>query len=90
METTKLITEVKDTEKRLAAAREAARNACLATINEELAKLKSIGFEFELTGKNGGHEKICGSCGKKGHNARSCPEKKGDSECPKPKLISAS
>ena len=39
LETTNLISEVKDTEKRLAAARETAKAACLSTINEELAKL---------------------------------------------------
>ena len=77
LETTKLISEVKDTEKRLAAARETAKAACLSTINEELAKLKSIGFDYELTPKNG-NEKLCGSCGKKGHNTRGCPERKGE------------
>ena len=92
METTKLIAEVKEAEKRLAAGREAARNACLAAINEELAKLKSIGFEYELAGKNGNnHEKICSNCGAKGHNKRACPAlQKGSEPCPNQKSTSAS
>ena len=84
METTKLIADVKESEKKLTAARESAKQACLATIAEELTKLKSIGFEYDLNFKNG-PEKICSVCKKKGHNARGCPEK-GEKVLSLPKL----
>ena len=75
----KAVTDIKKLEEQLTTARESAKVGFLAAVNETLANLKAIGFEYQLvavegqeTAKNG---HVCSLCGKGGHSKRTCPQK---------------
>ena len=69
----KQVVEIRKLEEQLAAVRENARTAFLASANEALSQLKAIGFEYELV-ERGASERKCGNCGGVGHTARNCPK----------------
>lgn len=73
----KEVMDIRKLEEQLAAARETARAAFLATANEAITQLKAIGYEYELAERSGQSERLCGNCSKAGHTARNCPEKGG-------------
>jgi hypothetical protein len=72
----KAVENVKRLEEQWLAAKEAAKKGFLTTIDEALGQLRAIGFEYELTAKDGqpapknGH--ACSQCGEAGHSKRTC------------------
>lgn len=64
-----------------------AKDEALAVIQEQLAELKKLGFDYQVVESSArvskaaaapGEKKrrVCKICGQPGHNARTCPQKK--------------
>lgn len=74
----KAVENVKKLEEQWLAAKEAAKKGFLGTIDEALGQLKAIGFEYDLTAKDGlpapKNGTLCSKCGGRGHNARGCKQ----------------
>ena len=70
--------DIKKLEERLAKQRDAFKNQSMTAINEHIAALQEIGFEYELVekGNGAGKKNRCGNCGAEGHSARTCPQPK--------------
>jgi len=63
-----------------------AKDEALAVIQEQLAELKKLGFEYQVVeasarvakpaASSDKKRRVCKICGQPGHNARTCPQKK--------------
>lgn len=66
---------------------ESSKSALLNSIQENLASLSELGFDYELVPRRASRTRaakssdkpsgrVCSVCGQSGHNSRTCPQKK--------------